>query len=152
LRQGLNAWLQRSIQLRSFCPALGQTIPLIGNPVLILFLYHRAFATRSLKSLQVTKAPQKGPPASLIEILHCLFALIHKVTTPPFLAGTGLSAGGFARVYATNGSVDNAGAISLSLFLIVMTSVVLGTGLPFALTKVSTHSTSTNPDRQSRCG
>ncbi|KAF5828919.1 hypothetical protein DUNSADRAFT_16831 [Dunaliella salina] len=51
------------------------------------------------------------------------------------LLGTGLSAGGFARVYVTNGSVDNAGAISLSLFLIVMTSVVLGSGLPFILTK-----------------
>jgi len=51
------------------------------------------------------------------------------------LLGTSLSAGGFARVYATNGSVENAGAISLSLFLIVMTSVVLGTGLPFILTK-----------------
>ena len=39
-------------------------------------------------------------------------------------------------MYAANGSIDNAGAISLSLFIIVMTSVVLGTGLPFLLTKV----------------
>ncbi|KAG2452799.1 hypothetical protein HYH02_003028 [Chlamydomonas schloesseri] len=51
------------------------------------------------------------------------------------LLGTGLSAGGFLRVYATHGDVTNAVAISISLFLIVMTSVVLGTGLPFALAR-----------------
>jgi hypothetical protein len=52
------------------------------------------------------------------------------------LLGTGLSAGGWLRVYATNGSVVNASAIALSLWLIVMTSVLLGTALPFALTRV----------------
>ena len=51
------------------------------------------------------------------------------------LLGTGLSLGGFVRVYATHGDATNAFAISLSLFLIVMTSVVLGTGLPFALAR-----------------
>ncbi|GIL84824.1 hypothetical protein Vretimale_14370 [Volvox reticuliferus] len=51
------------------------------------------------------------------------------------LLGTGLSVGGFVRVYATHGDVANAAAISISLFLIVMTSVVLGTGLPFALAR-----------------
>lgn len=53
-----------------------------------------------------------------------------------FLLGTGLSAGGFLRVYATNGSTLNAAAIALSLWLIVMTSVLLGTALPFVLTRV----------------
>jgi len=52
------------------------------------------------------------------------------------LLGGGLSLGGFLRVYATNGDLSNASAISVSLFLIVMTSVVLGSGLPFALAKL----------------
>ena len=46
-----------------------------------------------------------------------------------------VAVGGFIRVYLTNGNVANAAAISTSLFLIVMTSVVAGTGLPFALAK-----------------
>ncbi|GAX82040.1 hypothetical protein CEUSTIGMA_g9468.t1 [Chlamydomonas eustigma] len=51
------------------------------------------------------------------------------------LLGGGLSVGGFIRVYLTNGDLRNSFSISLSLFLIVMTSVILGTGLPFALAK-----------------
>eukprot|EP00884_Botryococcus_braunii_P011280 jgi/Botrbrau1/20152/Bobra.0173s0054.1 len=53
-----------------------------------------------------------------------------------FLLGAGLSVGGFVRVYATNGSIVNAFAISMSLFLIVMTSVLTGTALPFGLQKL----------------
>jgi Mg/Co/Ni transporter MgtE len=52
------------------------------------------------------------------------------------LLGGALSAGGFLRVYLTNGDLTNATAISLSLLTIVMTSVLLGTGLPFALSKL----------------
>lgn len=37
------------------------------------------------------------------------------------------------QVYVTSGHVVDACAISLSLLLIVLTSVVLGTGLPFML-------------------
>lgn len=51
------------------------------------------------------------------------------------LAG-GLAAGGFIRVYITDGSFVNSCAISLSLFLIVMTSVLTGTMLPFGLAKL----------------
>lgn len=51
------------------------------------------------------------------------------------LLGGGLSAAGFVRVYVTNGSLPGAFAISLSLLLIVMTSVVLGSGLPFCLAR-----------------
>ncbi|KAK9841203.1 hypothetical protein WJX74_001839 [Apatococcus lobatus] len=51
------------------------------------------------------------------------------------ILGGALSVGGFIRVYLTNGNVANAAAISTSLFLIVMTSVVAGTALPFALAK-----------------
>jgi len=52
------------------------------------------------------------------------------------LLGGALSAGGFARVYVTNGDATNATAISLSLFMIVMSSVLLGTGLPFGLARL----------------
>lgn len=51
------------------------------------------------------------------------------------LLGGGLSAAGFARVYITNGSLLNATAISVSLLAIVTASVLLGTGLPFALAR-----------------
>lgn len=51
------------------------------------------------------------------------------------LLGGGLSAAGFVRVYVTNGSLVNALAISVSLLAIVTASVLLGTGLPFALAR-----------------
>ncbi len=40
------------------------------------------------------------------------------------------------RVYLTNGSLLNSTAISLSLFCIVMTSVLIGSALPFVLAKM----------------
>ena len=49
--------------------------------------------------------------------------------------GTALSAGGFLRVYLSDGSVVNAAAISIALLMIVMTSVVLGSALPFCLSR-----------------
>ena len=52
------------------------------------------------------------------------------------LLGGGLAAAGFVRVYVTNGSLLNASAISLSLLAIVTASVLLGTGLPFALARM----------------
>jgi Mg/Co/Ni transporter MgtE len=52
------------------------------------------------------------------------------------LLGTVLSVGGFVRVYITNGDLVNATAICVSLFSIVMTSVLLGSTLPFALSKL----------------
>ncbi|KAL4424984.1 hypothetical protein ABPG77_002869 [Micractinium sp. CCAP 211/92] len=51
------------------------------------------------------------------------------------MLGAGLAAGGWLRVYVTNGNALNATAISISLFLIVVCSVVAGTGLPFALAR-----------------
>ncbi|KAL0055784.1 hypothetical protein WJX82_004301 [Trebouxia sp. C0006] len=51
------------------------------------------------------------------------------------LLGGGLSVGGFIRVFITDGSLVNSCAISLSLFMIVMTSVLTGTMLPFGLAK-----------------
>ncbi len=44
------------------------------------------------------------------------------------MLGLGLAAGGWVRVYITNGDALNATAISISLFLIVLCSVLAGTG------------------------
>lgn len=60
---------------------------------------------------------------------------LREQATVALLLGSGLSVGGFVRVYLTSHNLRDAIAISLSLFLIVMTSVMLGAGLPFALTK-----------------
>ena len=51
------------------------------------------------------------------------------------MLGTGLSAAGWVRVYVTNGDALNSTAIAISLFLIVCTSVLAGTALPFGLAK-----------------
>lgn len=51
------------------------------------------------------------------------------------ILGTSLSAAGWIRVYITNGDARNSCAIALSLFLIVGTSVMVGTLLPFGLSK-----------------
>jgi Mg/Co/Ni transporter MgtE len=50
--------------------------------------------------------------------------------------GTALSLGGFLRVYLVDGNLINASAISMSLLAIVMTSVILGSALPFVLARV----------------
>jgi Mg/Co/Ni transporter MgtE len=52
------------------------------------------------------------------------------------MLGGGLAAGGWLRVYLTNGDTWNANAISFSLLCIVFSSVVLGTSLPFGLVKM----------------
>ena len=56
------------------------------------------------------------------------------------------------QVYVTNGDLNNACAISLSLFLIVQTSVVLGTALPFALAKVGIDPANAGTSIQVRSG
>eukprot|EP00232_Nephroselmis_pyriformis_P027889 CAMPEP_0182867966 /NCGR_PEP_ID=MMETSP0034_2-20130328/9034_1 /TAXON_ID=156128 /ORGANISM="Nephroselmis pyriformis, Strain CCMP717" /LENGTH=335 /DNA_ID=CAMNT_0025000353 /DNA_START=40 /DNA_END=1047 /DNA_ORIENTATION=- len=54
------------------------------------------------------------------------------------LLGTVLTLGGFLRVYISNGEMVNALAISAALFCIVVTSVLAGTVLPFALAATGT--------------
>lgn len=49
--------------------------------------------------------------------------------------GSALALGGFIRVYFSNGSLVNAIAISMSLVTIVMSSVCLGSLLPFLLSR-----------------
>ena len=51
------------------------------------------------------------------------------------LLGTSLGGAGYLRVYLTNGDTTNALAVSLSLFLIVITSTTLGSSLPFVLNR-----------------
>ena len=65
--------------------------------------------------------------------------VLHTFTAPP-------------QVYATNGDLSNSCAISLSLFLIVQTSVVLGTGLPFALAKAGIDPANAGTSIQVRSG
>ena len=65
----------------------------------------------------------------------CFGRIMRQQAVVALLLGTGLAAGGWVRVYLTNGDVANSTAISLSLFLIVVTSVVTGTALPFALAR-----------------
>ena len=43
--------------------------------------------------------------------------------------------GGLARVYVTHGVLRDAAAIGASLFLIVLASILLGTALPFVLSR-----------------
>ena len=62
---------------------------------------------------------------------YCQAALSYSATT----AVVCNAVGGFVRVYITDGSLENSFAISLSLFLIVCTSVLTGTMLPFGLAK-----------------
>ena len=61
-----------------------------------------------------------------------LLVLGQQVQVGIFL-GVSLATIGYLRVYLTNGSHENAFAISLSLFFIVLSSTVLGTTLPFLL-------------------
>jgi hypothetical protein len=51
------------------------------------------------------------------------------------ILGSALGLGGFVRVYITSHDLVNAVAISAALVAIVMTSVILGCALPFALSK-----------------
>lgn len=66
----------------------------------------------------------------------CALRVIGEQATVGLLLGTALSMGGFARVMLTAGTtVRDAAAISMSLFLIVMTSVLLGSALPFGFAR-----------------
>ena len=65
-------------------------------------------------------------------------ASLHHISWPQWTKtnADGPAGGGFVRVYLTNGSLINSSAISLSLFAIVMTSVLTGTALPFGLARL----------------
>lgn len=61
------------------------------------------------------------------------------------------AAGGFVRVFLTDGSLENSFAISLSLFLIVTSSVLIGTMLPFGLAKAGVDPANAGTSVQVRC-
>ena len=46
------------------------------------------------------------------------------------------AAAGFVRVYLTSGSTTNSAAIAASLFFIVLSSVLVGSALPFGLARL----------------
>ena len=51
------------------------------------------------------------------------------------MLGTGLSVGGFARVWLSTRDLASATAITASLLMIVVVSIVVGTVLPYAMAK-----------------
>jgi len=65
---------------------------------------------------------------------RCVQRTLWQQTRVGGLLALGLSAVGFMRVWLSTGSTLSALAISSALFLIVLLSVVIGAGLPFALT------------------
>lgn len=67
-----------------------------------------------------------GTVASMTKVLKQQFLVA-------LFLGTGLAAAGFLRVWLTGHSSIDAFAISSSLLFIVMTSVLLGSALPFGL-------------------
>ena len=60
--------------------------------------------------------------------------LAHQLAVGALLA-TGLAVGGYGRVTLSGGSPRDAAAIAASLFAIVLTSVAVGTALPFGLAR-----------------
>lgn len=52
------------------------------------------------------------------------------------LLGTGLSVGGFVRVWLSTHDMASATAITASLLMIVVVSILVGTILPYAMAKV----------------
>ncbi|CBJ32338.1 Mg2+ transporter-e family [Ectocarpus siliculosus] len=66
----------------------------------------------------------------------CALSVIGDQAIVGILLGTALAAGGFVRVWVTEGTtLRDASAISSSLFLIVMASVLLGSALPFGFAR-----------------
>lgn len=72
---------------------------------------------------------------SITPSLDSLTSVLRQQVAVALILGTSLSAAGWFRVYVTNGDVINSTAIALSLFLIVCTSVIVGTLLPFGLAR-----------------
>lgn len=72
---------------------------------------------------------------SISSSMQSLVTVLRQQVAVALILGTSLSAAGWFRVYITNGDVINASAIALSLFLIVCTSVIVGTLLPFGLAR-----------------
>ena len=85
-------------------------------------------STDETKCICCIKATRQmdGSKASVTKVMQQQIAV-------GLLLGLALAAVGFVRVYVTDGHFENSCAISVSLFLIVLVSTILGTSLPFAL-------------------
>lgn len=65
--------------------------------------------------------------------LESALSVLYQQVLVGLCLGLALASVGYVRVYLTNGSHENASAISLALFFIVLSSTILGTSLPFVL-------------------
>ena len=103
--------------------------------VVTLFLTMLVGAGGNAGNQSAIKVIRGMATGSISPTLDSLRAVMKQQITVAFILGTSLSAAGWVRVYVTNGSTLNSSAIAFSLFLIVCTSVIVGTLLPFGLAK-----------------
>ncbi|KAI8113542.1 hypothetical protein M9435_003543 [Picochlorum sp. BPE23] len=103
--------------------------------VVTLFLTMLVGAGGNAGNQSAIKVIRGMATGSIAPTLDSLTHVLQQQISVAFILGTSLSAAGWIRVYLTNGDVRNASAIALSLFLIVCTSVVVGTLLPFGLAR-----------------
>jgi len=103
--------------------------------VVTLFLTMLVGAGGNAGNQSAIKVIRGMATGSITPTLDSLTHVLQQQISVAFILGTSLSAAGWIRVYLTNGDVRNASAIALSLFLIVCTSVVVGTLLPFGLAR-----------------
>jgi len=103
--------------------------------VVTLFLTMLVGAGGNAGNQSAIKVIRGMATGSIVPSLDSLMHVLQQQISVAFILGTSLSVAGWMRVYLTNGDVRNASAIAMSLFLIVCTSVVVGTLLPFGLAK-----------------
>ena len=103
--------------------------------VVTLFLTMLVGAGGNAGNQSAIKVIRGMATGSITPTLDSLQEVMKQQITVAFILGTSLSAAGWVRVYVTNGSALNSSAIAFSLFLIVCTSVIVGTLLPFGLAR-----------------
>ena len=103
--------------------------------VVTLFLTMLVGAGGNAGNQSAIKVIRGMATGSITPSLDSLQQVLRQQVMVAFILGTSLSAAGWVRVYVTNGSVINSLAIAFSLFLIVCTSVIVGTLLPFGLAR-----------------
>lgn len=103
--------------------------------VVTLFLTMLVGAGGNAGNQSAIKVIRGMATGTILPTLDSLRKVMKQQITVAFILGTSLSAAGWVRVYVTNGSALNSSAIAFSLFLIVCTSVIVGTLLPFGLAK-----------------
>ena len=103
--------------------------------VVTLFLTMLVGAGGNAGNQSAIKVIRGMATGSITPTLDSLQKVMRQQITVAFILGTSLSVAGWVRVYVTNGSAINSSAIAFSLFLIVCTSVIVGTLLPFGLAR-----------------